>query len=78
MGTGKTVVNDSKGKSGFLGINQQKTALIHWSLFYHILGQYTRAMKEFATTAEEKNVEKETISVHPECQSHCNNKSHKE
>ncbi len=69
MGTEKTVINDSKGKCGRLGISQQKAAIVHWSLFCHIRGQYTRAMKEFAATAEEQNIEKEILSVHPECQS---------
>ncbi len=56
MGTDKTVIKDSKGKFGLLGINRQKAAIVRSSLSRHILGQYTRAMKEFAATAEEKNV----------------------
>ncbi len=68
MGTEKTVIKNSKGKSCLLGITRQKAAIVRLSLSRHILGQYTRAMKEFAATAQEKNVEKETLRVHPECQ----------
>ncbi len=68
MDTEKTVIKDFNVKSVLLGITEHKAAIVHWSLFCHILGQYTRDIKEFAATAEEKNAEKETLSIHAECQ----------
>ncbi len=67
MGKEKTIIKDSKGKSGLLGITQQKVVIVHWSLSSHIHGQYTRAMMEFAARAGKMNVEKETLRVQPEC-----------
>ncbi len=45
MGTEKTVIKDSKGCRGIVGITQKKPAMLQWSLSHHILGEYS--MKDF-------------------------------
>ncbi len=54
MGTEKTVIKYSKGKSGLGGITRKKAAIVRWSLSWHILGQHTAAMQD-VTGKKEKH-----------------------
>ena len=45
MATEKTVIRDSKGRSGIVGITQKKSALIRWSLTRHVLGHLSTEMR---------------------------------
>jgi hypothetical protein len=41
----KTVIRDSKGRGGIVGITKQKVALIRWSLTTHVLAEFTGEMR---------------------------------
>ena len=46
LGVEKTVIRDSKGSGGIVGLTRKKAAMVRWSLTRHILGGYASAMKD--------------------------------
>ena len=46
MATEKTVIKNTKGDSGIVGLARKKPVLIRWTLMRHIAAQYSAAMKE--------------------------------
>ena len=51
MATEKTVIKDSKGSGGIVGITNQKSALVRWTLTRHFLASFSRVMLERAGVA---------------------------
>ncbi|CAC5417743.1 unnamed protein product [Mytilus coruscus] len=47
-GTEKTFIKDSKGSNGIVGITNQKSALIRWTLTRHLLASFSYAMNDRA------------------------------
>ncbi|CAC5356829.1 unnamed protein product [Mytilus coruscus] len=45
MATEKTVIKDSKGDGGIVGLTRKKALLIRWNLTRHVLSQITSAMR---------------------------------
>jgi hypothetical protein len=45
MATEKTVIRDSKGRGGIVGITRQKSALIRWTLCRHVLADFSAEMR---------------------------------
>ncbi|CAC5392868.1 unnamed protein product [Mytilus coruscus] len=45
MATEKTVIKDSKGDGGIVGLTRKKASLIRWNLTRHVLSQITSAMR---------------------------------
>jgi hypothetical protein len=43
MGTEKTIIKDSKGSGGIVGITNQKSALVRWILTRHFLASFSSA-----------------------------------
>ena len=70
MATEKTVIKDTKSKSGLLGITQQKLAVLRWSLSRHVVGEYSSAMQEFSSKARTYN-DKSQYQNHRDCQPAC-------
>jgi hypothetical protein len=50
MATEKTIIRDSKGNSGIVGLTRKEPALVRWSLTRHILGEFASRMKERSGT----------------------------
>jgi hypothetical protein len=48
MGTEKTIIKDSKGSGGIVGITNQKSALVRWTLTRHFLTSFSSAMNDMA------------------------------
>jgi hypothetical protein len=48
MGTDKTIMKDSKGSGGIVGITNQKSALVRWTLTRHFLASFSSAMNDRA------------------------------
>ena len=46
MGTEKTIIKDSKGSGGIVGITNQKSALVRWTLTRHFLASFSSAMND--------------------------------
>ena len=46
MGVEKTVIKDSKGSGGIVGLTRKKAAMVRWSLTRHRLGEYAAAMRD--------------------------------
>ena len=59
MATEKTVIKDSKGCGGIVGITHRKSALIRWSLTRHILADFTSEMKTRSGCEQDKCIEHE-------------------
>jgi hypothetical protein len=57
MATEKTVIRDSKGRGGIVGITRQKSALIRWTLCRHVLADFSAEMRTRSgyTSTEEKS-----------------------
>ena len=47
-GTEKTIIKDSKGSGGIVGITNQKSALVRWTLTRHFLASFSSAMNDRA------------------------------
>lgn len=45
MATEKTIIKDSKGSSGIVGLTRKKPALLRWMLTRHILAHFSSEMK---------------------------------
>ena len=45
MGTETTVISNSKGESGIIGLIRKQPALVRWSVTRHILGNYALHMR---------------------------------
>ena len=45
MATEKTVIIDSKGRGGIVGITKQRSALIRWTLCRHVLADFSAEMR---------------------------------
>jgi hypothetical protein len=45
MATEKTVIRDSKGRGGIVGITRQRSALIRWTLCRHVLADFSVEMR---------------------------------
>jgi hypothetical protein len=52
MGTEKTIIKDSKGSGGIVGITHQKSALVRWTLTRHVLASFSSAMNDRENTIE--------------------------
>ncbi|CAC5390432.1 unnamed protein product [Mytilus coruscus] len=52
--TEKTVIKDSKGSGGIVGITNQKSALVRWTLTRHFLASLSRVILERAGIATNK------------------------
>jgi hypothetical protein len=48
MGTEKTIIKDSKGSGGIVGITNQKSALVRWTLTRYFLVSISGAMNDSA------------------------------
>jgi hypothetical protein len=46
MGTEKAIMKDSKGSGGIVGIMNQKSALVRWTLTRHFLASFSSAMND--------------------------------
>jgi hypothetical protein len=46
MGTEKTIIKDSKGSGGIVGITNQKSALVRWTLTRYFLASFSGAMND--------------------------------
>ena len=61
MATEKTVIRDSKGRGGIVGITRQKSALIRWTLCRHVLADFSAEMRtRSGLTSTEETVHGET------------------
>jgi hypothetical protein len=61
MATEKTVIRDSKGRGGIVGITRQKSALIQWTLCRHVLADFSGEMRtRSGLTSTEETVHEET------------------
>ena len=45
MATEKTIIKDSKGNGGIVGLTRQKPALLRWNLTGHIVGHFSSEMR---------------------------------
>ena len=45
MATEKTVIKDMKGDGGIVGITQNKSALLRWSMTKHTVAAYSRSLQ---------------------------------
>ncbi|CAC5408181.1 unnamed protein product [Mytilus coruscus] len=48
MATEKTIIKDSKGHGGIVGLTRNKSALIRWTLTRHVLGYFGSEMRDRA------------------------------
>jgi hypothetical protein len=46
MGTEETIIKDLKGSGGIVGITNQKSALVRWTLTKHFLASFSSAMND--------------------------------
>jgi len=53
MGTEKTIIKDSKDSGGIVGITNQKSAFVRWTLTRHFLASFVSAMNDSNTSHEE-------------------------
>ena len=61
MGTEKTIMKDSKGSGGIVGITNQKSALVRWTLTRHFLASFSSAMNDRAGIASTSNTSHEEM-----------------
>jgi hypothetical protein len=47
MGTEKNMITDSNGSGGIIGITNQKSALVRWTLTRHFLTSFSRIGQHF-------------------------------
>jgi hypothetical protein len=61
MATEKTVIIDSKGRGGIVGITRQRSALIRWTLCRHVLADFSAEMRtRSGLTNTDETVHEET------------------
>ena len=56
MATEKTIIKDSKGKSGIVGLTRKKSALVRWTLTRHVLSKFSSEMRDRAGLTTEGEV----------------------
>ena len=61
MGTEKTIIKDSKGSGGIIGITNQKSALVRWTLTRHFLASFSSAMNDRAGITSTSNTSHEEM-----------------
>ena len=61
MGTAKTIIKDSEGPGGIVGITNQKSALVRWTLTRHFLASVSSAMNDRAGIASTSNTSHEEM-----------------
>jgi hypothetical protein len=61
MGTEKTIIKDSKGSGGIVGITNQKYALVRWTLTRHFLASFSSAMNDRAGITSTSNTSHEEM-----------------
>jgi hypothetical protein len=57
----KTIIKDSKGSGGIVGITNQKSALVRWTLTRHFLASFISAMNERAGITSTSNTSHEEM-----------------
>ncbi|CAC5359722.1 unnamed protein product [Mytilus coruscus] len=66
MATEKTIIKDSKGCSGIIGLTRKKPALLRWMLTRHILAHFSSEMKSrsgLTTDAEPEHEENKPTAM---------------
>jgi hypothetical protein len=61
MGTEKTSIKDSKDSGGIVGITNQKSALVRWTLTRHFLSSFSSAMNDRAGITSTSNTSHEKM-----------------
>jgi hypothetical protein len=61
LGTEKTIIKDSKGSGGIVGIMNQKSALVRWTLTRHFLASFVSAMNDRAGITSTSNTSHEEM-----------------
>jgi hypothetical protein len=67
MGTEKTIIKGSKGSGGIVGITNQKSAFVRWTLTRHFLASFISAMndrtriKSTSNTSHEEEMKQTTF-----------------
>jgi hypothetical protein len=61
MGTEKTFIKDSKGSGGIVGITNQKSALVRWTLTRHFISSFSSAMNDRAGITSTSNTSHEEM-----------------
>ena len=61
MGTEKTIMKDSKGSGGIVGITNPKSALVRWTLTRHFLASFSSAMNDKAGITSTSNTSHEEM-----------------
>ena len=61
MGTEKTIITDSNGSGGIVGITNQKSALVRWTLTRHFLASLSSAMNDRAGITSTSNTSHEEM-----------------
>jgi hypothetical protein len=54
MGTEKNIIKDSKGSGGIVGITNQKSALVRWTLTRHFLSSFSKVSALFFTFVDSR------------------------
>ena len=60
-GTEKTIIKDSKDSGGIVGITNQKSALVRWTLTRHFLSSFSSAMNDRAGITSTSNTSHEKM-----------------
>jgi hypothetical protein len=61
MGTEKTIIKDSKGSGGIVGITNQKSSLVRWTPTRHFLASFISAMNNRAGITSTSNTSHEEM-----------------
>jgi hypothetical protein len=61
FGTEKTIIKDSKGSGGIVGITNQNSALVRWTLTRHFLASFSSAMNDRAGITSPSNTSHEEM-----------------
>ena len=61
MGTEKNIIKNSKGSGGIVGITNQKSALVRWTLTRHFLASFSSAMNDRAGITSNSNTSHEEM-----------------
>ena len=61
MGTEKNIIKDSKGSGGIVGMTNQKSALVRWTLTRHFLSSFSSAMNDRAGITSTSNTSHEEM-----------------
>ena len=46
MATEMTIIKDAKGVGGIIGMTRKKSAMVRWTLTRHVMGEYSKPMKQ--------------------------------